>query len=154
MRRDRGRAARRVLGTTLAKEAAVRVLTHAAAAPGRERCALLRDTLRHTRQAWHGGRGDPVERDTTEGVPADVRLVSQGTIATAVLVAQVNDRTSLPQGTGPTEALSQVLGTGERGARDDDEGRQKSATFEVRAAPADEARAVHRSGRREAPTLQ
>jgi hypothetical protein len=37
------------------------------------------------------------------------------------------------------------------GACDGDKGRQRSATFQVKAAPADEARAVHRTRRREVP---
>jgi len=40
------------------------------------------------------------------------------------------------------------------GARDDDEGRQRSVTNEVKAAPADEARAVRHSKRREALALE
>ena len=40
------------------------------------------------------------------------------------------------------------------GACDDDEGRQRSVMCKVKAAPADEARAVRHSRRREAPTLE
>jgi len=39
-------------------------------------------------------------------------------------------------------------------ARDDDEGRQRSVMFKVKAAPADEARVVSHLRRREAPTLE
>jgi hypothetical protein len=45
------------------------VLTHDAAAPRRERCAKLRGAIKQESARGIGGRGNPVDRDTTEGVP-------------------------------------------------------------------------------------
>jgi hypothetical protein len=45
------------------------VLTHEAAAPRRERCAKLRGAIKQESARGFGGRGNPVDRDTTEGVP-------------------------------------------------------------------------------------
>lgn len=54
------------------------MLTHEAAAPGRERCAGLRGAFNHEGARSSGGRGNPVDRDTTEGVPIVARVVPQG----------------------------------------------------------------------------
>jgi len=45
------------------------VLTHDAAAPRRERCAKLRGAFKQEGARGFGGRGNPVDHDTTEGVP-------------------------------------------------------------------------------------
>jgi hypothetical protein len=45
------------------------VLTHDAAAPRRERCAKLRGAFKQESARGIGGRGNPVDHDTTEGVP-------------------------------------------------------------------------------------
>lgn len=45
------------------------MLTHDAAAPRRERCAKLRGAFKQESARGIGGRGNPVDHDTTEGVP-------------------------------------------------------------------------------------
>jgi len=124
------------------------VLTHAVAAPRRERCARFRGAF-NQEGAWDlGGRGNPVDRDTTEGVPIVARVVPQGA---------ARWRSRLRGSTWSAHREVRVEPASDRswnrlgGARDGDEGRQRLTTCKVKAAPADEARVVRHARRREAP---
>lgn len=54
------------------------VLTHMAVAPKRERCAGSRGAFKPESARDSGGRGNPVDRDTTEGVPIVLAKAPQG----------------------------------------------------------------------------
>jgi len=54
------------------------VLTHEAAAPRWERCASPRGAFNQEGAHGNGDRGNPVDHDTTEGVPIAVHVAPQG----------------------------------------------------------------------------
>jgi hypothetical protein len=90
----------------------------------------------------------PVRRDTTEGIPIAVltfRKARQGGgLGRAGQTRSVRRKAC-------TSSASGRFWNRPGGARDDDEGCQRSVLCEVKAAPADEARAVRHSRCREAP---
>jgi hypothetical protein len=127
------------------------VLTHSAATPRRERCASHAALSNHVSK-----HGEEASREAGRS-RHDGRRPDRCTVA--------------PQGTAGWRSRSRGSTRGVRrktgvppasprfwnrrgGARDDDRGRQRSVTNEVKAAPADEARAVRHSKRREALALE
>jgi len=98
---------------------------------------------RSTRETWSN-------RGTMEGAPIVALACTARCNQATVSVARVNaDRRS--QGVR-FEQLPAGSMEPAGGAHEDDEGRQRSATRKTRAAPADEARVVRHSTRREART--
>jgi hypothetical protein len=94
-------------------------------------------------------------RDTTEGVPTFARFVPEGTICGAVSVTRVKPGNARIERRGhPDKLRCRHTWIRQRGARADDEERQTPATCKAKAAPADKARAVRHSRRREAPAFE
>jgi hypothetical protein len=89
-----------------------------------------------------------VRRDTTEGIPIAVltfrKARQDGGLGRAGQTRGVRRKACASPASGR-------FWNRPGGARDDDEGCQRSVLCEVKAAPADEARAVRHSRRREAP---
>ena len=108
----------------------------------------VRGAFKHEGARSFGGRGNPTSRDTTEGVPIVARVVRKARHGGGL--GRAGQRTRHRE-VSVEPASRRSFGTGEAGARDGDEGRQRLATCTVKAAPADEARAVRHARRREAP---
>jgi hypothetical protein len=89
-----------------------------------------------------------VQRDTTEGIPIAAltfrKARQDGGLGRAGQTRGVRRKACASPASGR-------FWNRPGGARDDDEGCQRSVLCEVKAAPADEARAVRHSRRREAP---
>ena len=149
------RAARRIDGWALAGEVSARRLTTLAARTPRRRRygASERPSPTSALTGLVARDSSLAHRDTTEGVlfvPSDRRKARGGEGARLRRFTR-RCRVRKDMATSPS---SPRFWKPRGGAGDSDEGRQRLATFLAKAAPADEARAVHRARRRKAPAHQ